>query len=92
MKKWFWNMAKFVTRDNKSIIIKFTPRSDELTDLLNNIIPRLSYDEILDGELENRLKDLAVDIESLDLSISDDIKKILLSKAVFDALSKPMGG
>lgn len=92
MKKWFWNMAKFVTRDNKIIKIKFTPCSNELTDHLNNIIPRLSYDEILDGELENRLKDLDVDIESLELSISDDIKRILLSKAIFDALSKPMGG
>ena len=85
-------MAKFVTRDNKSIIIKVDSPNDELMDLLTNTIPRLSYDEILDGELEKRLKDLDVDIESLELSISDDIKRILLSKAIFDALSKPMGG
>ena len=85
-------MAKFVTRDNKSIKIKVDPKNDELMDLLNNTIPRLSYDEILDGELKKRLKDLAVNIESLELSSSDDIKEILLSKAIFDAISKPMGG
>ena len=60
-------------------------------DLLSNTIPRLSYDEILDGELEKRLKDLASDIGSLELSSLDGIKEILLSKAIFDALSKPMG-
>lgn len=85
-------MAKFVTRDNKNIKIKVDPKNDELIDLLNNTIPRLSYDEILDGELKKRLKDLAVNIESLELSSSDDIKEILLSKAIFDAISKPMGG
>ena len=85
-------MAKFVTRDNKSIKIRIDPVSDELMDLLNNTIPRLSYDEILDGALEKRLKDAAVKIDSLELSSADDIKKLLFSKAVFDALSKPMGG
>ena len=85
-------MAKFVTRDNKNIKIKVDPKNDELINLLNNTIPRLSYDEILDGELKKRLKDLAVNIESLELSSSDDIKEILLSKAIFDAISKPMGG
>ena len=85
-------MVKFVTRDNKNIKIKVDPKNDELIDLLNNTIPRLSYDEILDGELKKRLKDLAVNIESLELSSSDDIKEILLSKAIFDAISKPMGG
>jgi hypothetical protein len=84
-------MAKFVTRDNKSIKIKVDPGNDELMDLLSNTIPRLSYDEILDGELEKRLKDLASDIGSLELSSLDGIKEILLSKAIFDALSKPMG-
>ena len=84
-------MAKFVTRDNKNIKIKVDPGNDELMDLLSNTIPRLSYDEILDGELEKRLKDLASDIGSLELSSLDGIKEILLSKAIFDALSKPMG-
>ena len=84
-------MAKFVTRDNKSIKIKVDPGNDELMDLLSNTIPRLSYDEILDGELEQRLKELASDIGSLELSSLDGIKEILLSKAIFDALSKPMG-
>ena len=85
-------MAKFVTRDNKSIKIKVDPKNDALINLLTNTIPRLSYDEILDGELKRRLKDLAVNIESLESSSSDDIKEILLSKAIFDAISKPMGG
>ena len=85
-------MAKFITRDNKSIRINFDPSDDELMDLLNNTIPRLSYDEILEGELEKRLKDLAEKIESIELLSGKGIKEILLSKAVFDALSKPMGG
>ncbi len=84
-------MAKFVTRDNKSIKIKVDSPNDELMDLLTNTIPRLSYDEILDGELEKRLKDSAADIKSIELSFGDDIKKIFLSKAIFDAISKPMG-
>lgn len=85
------DMAKFVTRDNKSIRIKVDPQNEEIMDLLNNTIPRLSYDEILDGELEKRLKDSAVHIESIELSSGDDIKDLLLSKAIFDALSKPTG-
>ena len=84
-------MTKFVTRDNKSIKIKVDPKNDELMSLLTNTIPRLSYDEILDGELEKRLKDHSVDIESIELSDGDGIKQILLSKAIFDAISKPLG-
>ena len=85
-------MAKFITRDNNSIRINFDPSDDELMDLLNNTIPRLSYDEILEGELEKRLKDRAEKIESIELLSGKGIKEILLSKAIFDALSKPMGG
>ena len=85
-------MAKFVTRDEKTIKIKVDPQDDELMDLLTNTIPRLSYDEILEGELEKRLKDRAEKIESIELLSGKGIKEILLSKAVFDALSKPMGG
>ena len=84
-------MAKYVTRDNKTIKIKCDTKNEELMDLLTNTIPRLSYDEILDGELEKRLKDTDLDIESLELSSADDIKQILLSKAIFDAISKPPG-
>jgi hypothetical protein len=50
-------MAKFVTRDNKSIRIKVDPKDEKLMELLRDAIPRLSYDEILDGGLEKRLKD-----------------------------------
>ena len=85
-------MHKFVTHDGKKISIDLDSGNDELIKALTDIIPRLSYDEILDGELKKRLKDLAVNIETLELSSSDDIKEILLSKAIFDAISKPMGG
>jgi hypothetical protein len=59
--------------------------------LLNNTIPRLSYDEILDGELEKRLKQSHVDIESIELTSGEGIKQLLLSKTIFDAISKPLG-
>ncbi len=84
-------MAKFITRDNKSIKIKVDAENDELKNLLNDIVPRLSYDEILDGELEKRLKDSATNIKSIEVSYNDDIKELLLSKAIFDAISKPTG-
>ena len=84
-------MKNFETRDNKSIKVKVDPKTDEVMDLLINTIPRLSYDEILDGELEKRLKDSDVKIESIELSFGDDIKQIFLSKAIFDAISKPPG-
>lgn len=82
---------KFVTRDNKYIKIKIDSKDDELMNLLNNIIPRLSYDEILEGELEQRLKEQSVNIESVELSSGLGIKELLLSKAIFDAISKPAG-
>lgn len=86
-------MAKFITRDNKSIKIKIKidSKNTELLSLLNNTIPRLSYDEILDGELEKRLKQSHVDIESIELTSGEGIKQLLLSKAIFDAISKPLG-
>ena len=84
-------MAKFVTRDQKCIRIKADPKDRKLMDLLTNTVPRLSYDEILDGELEKRLKDADMNIGPVKLSSGDDIKDLLLSKAVFDAISKPTG-
>ena len=86
------HMAKFVTRDGKSIKIKVDAKNEELTELLKDAVPRLSYDEILDGALEKRLKDLVAEIGPIELSSGDDIKELLLSKAIFDAISKPMGG
>jgi len=73
-------MAKFVTRDNKSIKIKIDSPNDELMDLLTNTIPRLSYDEILDGELEKRLGESGRDIGSIEVASIEDIKELLLSK------------
>ncbi len=84
-------MAKFVTRDEKTIKIKVDPQDDELMDLLTNTIPRLSYDEILDGELEKRLGESGRDIGPIEVASIEDIKELLLSKAIFDAISKPIG-
>ena len=83
--------TKFITRDNKSIKVKIDSKDTELINLLNNIIPRLSYDEILDGELEKRLKKSAVNIDSIELTSGYGIKELLLSKAIFDAISKSPG-
>ena len=84
-------MAKFVTRDDKTIKIKIDPQDDELMDLLTNTIPRLSYDEILDGELEKRLGESGRDIGPIEVASIEDIKELLLNKAIFDAISKPIG-
>ena len=84
-------MAKFVTRDDKTIKIQVDPQDDELMDLLTNTIPRLSYDEILDGELEKRLNESGKNIGPIEPSSIEDIKELLLSKAIFDAISKPIG-
>ena len=84
-------MIKAVTRDQKSIRVKVRPQTDEVMQLLINTIPRLSYDEILDGELEKRLRKENVTVESVELSAADGIREVLLSKAVFDAISKPPG-
>ena len=86
------HMAKFVTRDGKNIRINVDAKNEKLMELLKDAVPRLSYDEILDGELEKRLKDAAVEIGPIELLSGDDIKELLLSKAIFDAISKPMGG
>ena len=45
-------MHKFITHDGHKISIDLDPKNKELISLLTDIIPRLSYDEILDGELE----------------------------------------
>ena len=71
--------------------IKVDPQNTALIEVLTNTISRLSYDEILEGELEKRLAEAASEIE-VDLSGDVDIKDVLLSKAIFDAISKPMGG
>ena len=84
-------MKKFLTRDEKPVKIKVDPQNTALIEVLTNTISRLSYDEILEGELEKRLAEAASEIE-VDLSGDVDIKDVLLSKAIFDAISKPMGG
>ena len=83
-------MKKFLTRDEKVVKVKVDPKNTALMEKLVNSISRLSYDEILDGELEKRLGDSMSEIE-IDLTPAVDIKDVLLSKAIFDSISKPMG-
>ena len=83
-------MKKFLTRDEKAIKVKVDPKNTVLMEKLVNSISRLSYDEILEGELEKRLGDSMSEIE-IDLISDVDIKDVLLSKAIFDSISKPMG-
>lgn len=83
-------MKKFLTRDEKVVKVKVDPKNTALMEKLVNSISRLSYDEILEGELEKRLGDSMSEIE-IDLTPDVDIKDVLLSKAIFDAISKPMG-
>lgn len=83
-------MRKFTTRDDKTVRIKVKSDDPSLIDLLTNTIPRLSYEEILEGELQKRLGASASDVE-IDFSDTIDIKDAILSKAIFDAFSKPHG-
>ena len=82
-------MHKFVTHDGHRISIDVDPKNKELISLLTDIIPRLSYDEILDGELENRLKN--TDFGSVKLSSGEDVKQLIFSLAMFNTISKPPG-
>ena len=82
-------MHKFVTHDGKKISIDLDSGNDELIKALTDIIPRLSYDEILDGELERRLKNTR--FGSVKLSAGDDIKQLIFSLAMFNTISKPPG-
>lgn len=82
-------MHKFVTHDGKKISIDLDSGNDELIKALTDIIPRLSYDEILDGELERRLKNTR--FGSVKLSAADDIKQLIFSLAMFNTISKPPG-
>ena len=82
-------MHKFITHDGRKISIDLDPKNKELISLLTDIIPRLSYDEILDGELEKRLKN--TDFGPVKLSSADDVKQLIFSLAMFNTISKPPG-
>ena len=82
-------MHKFITHDGHKISIDLDPKNKELISLLTDIIPRLSYDEILDGELEKRLKN--TDFGPVKLSSADDVKQLIFSLAMFNTISKPPG-
>ena len=80
---------KFETRDGKKITIELETKNDEILEILKDAVPRLSYDEILDGELERRLS--KSDLGSVRLSSGEDIKQLVFSLAMFNTLSKPTG-
>ena len=82
-------MHKFVTHDGHKISIDIDSKNKELISLLTDIIHRLSYDEILDGELERRLKN--TDLGEVKLSSGDDVKQLIFSLAMFNTISKPPG-
>ena len=73
-------MHKFITRDGRKISINVDPVNDEILSLLTNTIPRLSYDEILDGELEKRLS--KAHIGGVKLSAGEDVKQLIFSNRV----------
>ena len=82
-------MHKFVTHDGHKISIDLEPGNEELIRLLKDTIPRLSYDEILDGELERRVGKAG--LGSVKLSLGDYVKQLIFSLAMFNTISKPPG-
>jgi hypothetical protein len=82
-------MHKFETRDGRKIKIDIGPEDQEIISLLTDTIPRLSYDEILDGELEKRLGSHKLGL--IKTSSSDDVKQLIFSLAMFNTISKPPG-
>ncbi len=76
---------KYTTKDGKVIKIKIEPHNKEVHEILVNTVPRLTYDEILGGELEQRLDGYKITgIKEK----TDDIQNLILSYAVFNAISK----
>ena len=82
-------MIRFTTHDGKKISIDVDRDNHDLIRHLTDIIPRLTYDEILDGELEKRLA--KTDIGTVKLSAGDDVKQLIFSLAMFNAISKAPG-
>ena len=82
-------MIRFTTHDGKKISIDVDRDNHDLIRHMTDIIPRLTYDEILDGELEKRLA--KTDIGTVKLSAGDDVKQLIFSLAMFNTISKPPG-
>ncbi len=80
------NMSNtFTTKDGKIVKIKIEPHNKETHDLLVNTVPRLTYDEILGGELERKIEGYTIkEIKEK----TDDIQNLILNYAVFNAISK----
>ena len=82
-------MHKFVTHDGKKIKIDVSPDNDDVLSILTDAVPRLTYDEILEGELEKRLGTATV--RSVSLTLGDYIKSLIFNLAMFNMISKPPG-
>ena len=82
-------MHKFVTHDGHKISIDLGSGNEELIRLLKDTVPRLSYDEILEGELERRISKTG--FGQVRLSSGDDVRKLIFSLAMFNTISKPPG-
>ena len=82
-------MLKLETHDGRKISIDVDPGNAELISLLKDTVPRLSYDEILDGELERRISKTG--FGEVRLSSGDDVRKLIFSLAMFNTISKPPG-
>ena len=82
-------MIRLTTHDGKKISIDVDRDNHDLIRHMTDIIPRLTYDEILDGELEKRLA--KTDIGTVKLSAGDDVKQLIFSLAMFNTISKPPG-
>ena len=82
-------MLKLETHDGQKISIDVDPGDHELIRILRDTIPRLSYDEILDGELERRLS--RTGFGQVRLSSGEDVRKLIFSLAMFNTISKPPG-
>lgn len=80
-------MHKFETRDGKTLSIKI--KDEETIKTLNNIIPRLSYEEILDGKLEEKLAEYHLD--SVEISSVEDYNSLAANLARFNSIPKPSG-
>ena len=82
-------MLKLETHDGQKISIDVDPGNAELIRLLKDTVPRLSYDEILEGELERKISKTG--FGQVRLSSGDDVRQLIFSLAMFNTLSKPPG-
>ena len=80
-------MRKFETKDGKTLSIRI--KDEEAIKTLNNIIPRLTYEEILDGRLEEKLAEYHMD--PVEISSVEDHNSLAENLARFNSIPKPSG-